>query len=143
MWRGLHLRTVSFSGEIYMTRWFLVSLALCGFAAISAPAFAGPCPTAGREEKLKLLEQASSCQDAARLFKLCAIGAAFDGELALSVNGVCEKRSLAKLPGKERHDYEAAIDACNERYVAKRGSIYRSAAAHCRVEVMARVARDR
>jgi hypothetical protein len=93
------------------------------------PALAGDCPAAGREERLGLIEKASSCLEAARLFEHCGIGASLDGELALRVSQVCEKTSLAKMPEQELEAYGAAIDACNARYARKRGSMYRSASA--------------
>jgi len=76
-----------------------------------------------------------------RLFNRCAIGASLDGRLALSVMKVCEKTSLYRMSAKEREAYNAAIDACNAPYVMKRGTIYRSVAAHCRVDVMAEYAK--
>ena len=109
-------------------------LAICSLAAM--PALAGDCPAGGRQEKLALIAKAPSCQEAARLFKLCAIGARLDGELAASANEVCEKTSFAKMTKKKREAYEAAISACNAPYAKKRGSINRSAAARCRVDVM-------
>ncbi len=114
---------------------------LCGFLVLTGAAHAGDCPAAGRETKFELIANAPSCQEAARLFKLCAVGASLDGELALRVSEVCEKSFLTGLPGKEREAYEAAIDACNAPYAGKRGTMYRSVAAHCRVDVMARFAK--
>jgi hypothetical protein len=112
-----------------------ISLAICCFSA--APALAGDCPAGEGDGKVALVAKASSCQEAVRLFKLCAIGASLDGRLAASVHEVCERTVIAKLPEKEREAYEAAIAACNAPYVRKRGTIYRSVAAHCRVDVMA------
>ena len=118
-----------------MFRSFVIGFALCCLSAVAA--LAGDCPVTGREEKLGLVANAPTCQEAARLFNLCTIGASFDAELALQVHDVCEKTSLAKLPEKERQAYKAAIRACNAPYVKKRGTIYRSVAAHCRVDAMA------
>jgi hypothetical protein len=78
-----------------------------------------------------------------RLFNRCTIGATLDARLALSVTAVCEKTSLSRMSAKERKAYNAAIDACNAPYVMKRGTMYRSVAAHCRVDVMAKYARHR
>lgn len=118
-----------------MFRSFVIGFALCCLSSLAA--LAGDCPVTGREEKLGLVANAPTCQEAARLFNLCTIGASFDAELALRVDEVCEKTSLAKLPENERQAYEAAIDACNAPYVKKRGTINRSVAAHCRVDAMA------
>jgi hypothetical protein len=111
--------------------------AICYFIQIIAAADAMDCPIAGRQTRRSLIASAQTCEEAARLFRLCATGASLDGKLALSVGKVCEKSFLAKLPPKERDAYQAAIDACNAPYIHKRGTLYRSAAAHCRVGVMA------
>jgi hypothetical protein len=68
------------------------------------------------------------------------MGASIDGRLALSVMKVCDKSSLARMPAKERAAYEAAIEGCNRPYALKPGTIYRSVAARCRVDVMAQYA---
>ncbi|MFZ1109819.1 MAG: hypothetical protein WAN43_15910 [Rhodomicrobium sp.] len=109
--------------------------------AIALPAAARDCPAAGREEKLAFVAAAPSCQEAARRFRRCAIGARLDGDLALRVNDVCEKAWLSHLRGPKRAAYEAAIGACNAPYAARQGSMSRSAAAHCRVDVMAEYAK--
>jgi len=115
---------------------YLLGILLAVYASAAMPALAGDCPAGGREEKLALIAKAPYCEEAARLFKLCAIGARLDGELAASANEVCEKTSFAKMTKKKREAYEAAISACNAPYAKKRGSINRSAAARCRVDVM-------
>jgi len=113
---------------------------ICALAA--TPAFARDCPAAGGDERRAVIAKAPSCQEAARLFKLCAIGATLDGELAAAVEEVCEK-PLATLPEEKREAYEAAIEACNAPYARKRGSLYRSLAAWCRVDAMASYAEGR
>jgi hypothetical protein len=120
---------------------FLNFFAIFAFIQVTSVAEAKDCPVAGPEAKLSLIENARTCKEAARRFRLCAIGASLDGRLALSVNKVCERRSLARLPDKERDAYRAAIDACNAANAHKRGTIYRSVAAHCRVDAMEAFAR--
>ncbi|MGO9543808.1 MAG: hypothetical protein ACLPPF_03325 [Rhodomicrobium sp.] len=136
-----HAMTATISIGDFMRLLHIVSFVQCGFAGMTVLAQAGECPAAGREAKFELIASAPSCQEAARLFKLCAVGASFDGELALRVDRVCEKSFLSGLPGKEREAYEAAIDSCNAPYAKKRGSIYRSVAARCRVDVMLQFAK--
>jgi hypothetical protein len=119
-----------------------VIAALC-FLAIATAANANECPVQGPQEKLKLVLQAPSCREAARLFKLCAIGSAFDGELALPVSENCERRVLAALKPNRRKAYEATVDACNSQYARMRGSMFRSHAAFCRVGAMEKFGRPR
>jgi hypothetical protein len=119
---------------------FLIPFTFC-VTQMTSIAEAKDCPAAGGKAKLSLIESAETCQEAVRLFRLCAIGASLDGRLALQAGKVCEKRFLAQLQGKERDAYRAAIDACNAPYASKRGTIYRSVAAHCRVDAMAAFAK--
>ena len=110
-------------------------------AGLAGRAFAGDCPAAGGDGRRAFVARAPSCEKAARRFKGCAIGARLDGVLALGVEGVCDKAYLSRLRGRERAAYRAAIEACNAPYAKKQGSIYRSSAAHCRVDIMAKYAR--
>jgi hypothetical protein len=127
-------------GTDHMRQLLVISFAIFTCTQIGSSAGAQRCPVSNGNEKVALVARATSCQDAVRLFKRCAIGATLDGRLALSVTRVCEKTSLARMPAKERAAYEAAIDGCNAPYALKRGTIYRSVAAHCRVDVMAQYA---
>lgn len=120
-----------------------LAVAVWCFTALTVPASAGGCPVAGRDEKLALLAKVRSCNEAAALFKRCAIGASLDAMLTVPVEEVCERSRLVNLSPEERKAYEAAIHDCNAPYVRKRGTIYRSIAAHCRVEVMAKYATGR
>ncbi len=115
--------------------------ALCGLAMAATPSPAGNCPVSGGGERQNFVREAPSCEEAVRRFKLCSIGASLDGPLALRVSEVCEKAYLSKLPEKEREAYRAAIDACNAPYAARQGTMYRSIAAFCRVDMMAQYAK--
>ena len=53
----------------------------------AVPACASDCPVAGRDEKLALLAKAQNCNEAANLFKRCAIEAMF----ANKVESIFEK----------------------------------------------------
>src|SRR5215469_6133894 len=114
-----------------MKQLLVISIAIFSCAQFESSAAAERCPVTGGDARRAIIARAPSCQDAVRLFKRCAIGANLDGWLALSVMKVCEKSSLARMPAKERAAYEAAIDGCNRPYALKRGTIYRSVAAHC------------
>jgi hypothetical protein len=124
-------------GTNLMRQLLAISLAIFSCIQIESSAGAERCPVSDGNKRVALVARATTCRDAVRLFKRCAIGASLDGRLALSVMKVCEKSSLARMPAKERAAYETAIDGCNRPYVLKPGTIYRSVAAHCRVDVMA------
>jgi hypothetical protein len=115
---------------------------LC-FIAMASAANASDCPVQGPQDKLKIVREAPSCREAARLFKLCAIGSAFDGELALPVSNNCERRVLAGLSPVRRKAYETTVNACNRQYAQMRGSMFRSRAAFCRVGAMEKFGRAR
>jgi hypothetical protein len=129
-------------GTDHMRQLFLIAIAICSCAQIESSAGARRCPVADGNERVALVARARSCQKAVWLFNRCTIGATLDGRLALSVMTVCEKTSLHQMSAKEREAYDAAIYACNAPYVMKRGTIYRSVAAHCRVDVIAEYARQ-
>lgn len=115
---------------------------LC-FLAMTSTANASDCPAQIPQDKFKIISEAPSCREAARLFKLCAIGSSFDGSLALPVSENCERRSLAGLTPARRKTYEAAVDACNRQYARKQGAMFRSHAAFCRVSAMEKFSKSR
>jgi hypothetical protein len=94
-----------------LSRLLMIVFAICVFTQVTSITDAKEGPAAGREPRLLLIDTAPTCQEAARLFRLCAIGATLDGELALSVEKVCKRSFLAQLLGKVREAYQAAIDA--------------------------------
>jgi hypothetical protein len=124
-----------------MRQLLVIAFAICSCAQIESSAGARRCPLSDGNERVLLVARAPACKKPVGLFNRCTIGASLDGRLALSVMKVCEKTSLYRMSAKEREAYNAAIDACNRPYVLKRGTIYRSVAAHCRVDVIAEYAR--
>jgi hypothetical protein len=118
-------------------------IAASGFAAMTVPAGAGDCPGQGPEGREQAISAAPSCQEAAALFKRCAIGGLLDGSLALQVEEVCEKHGEAALPAAKREAFEAEIQGCNKQYAKKKGAMYRSLTAFCHVEAMERYAQGR
>ncbi len=117
-------------------RYFWAALSVtCCLAA--APAMGGDCPASGPEERIAAVAKAGTCQEAVDLCRRCSIGGMLDVSLASSVNDVCEKTALSKLTKEEREAYKAATDACYASHSKKRGTLHRSAPAHCWVDVMA------
>jgi hypothetical protein len=110
---------------------------------LGAPARAGDCPEHGPEGRRRAIASAPSCQEAIRVFKLCAIGGALDGELAASVAENCEGNALASLPASLRANYDADIQTCNAQYPRMKGSIHRSHTAYCHVDAIERYAGGR
>lgn len=116
---------------------------MCRATVMASAANAGQCPAQDPRDKLKIVAEAPSCREAARLFKLCALGSAFDGALSAPVSEACERDALVNLSPPRRKAYEAALKACNDRYARKPGPLFLSHAAFCRVGAMEKYGRRR
>lgn len=111
------------------------AVAICLLALVPFRASGADCPVQGTEQKLKTIASAAGCKEAVDLFKLCAIGSSSDARLAVPVLAICEKHFLSKLTAERRKAYAAAIEKCNAQYAKRQGTMYRSMAASCRVNM--------
>lgn len=115
---------------------------LCLLALATTASVAG-CPVRSAKATLQIVEQAPRCEDAARLFRRCAIGTIFDGRLEALVKMNCEGRFLHRLKPWRRKAYETELDACDAYSAAGRGAPLLSRTAFCRVSVMEKYAKGR
>ncbi|HXW15375.1 MAG TPA: lysozyme inhibitor LprI family protein [Terriglobia bacterium] len=88
----------------------------------------------------KALEQAKTCNAAATKMHNCAWGSSLDGYLATIVVSKCEKTFLEKLSPAGKKRYHDEMQLCGYEYARQEGTMYRSAAALCAVDVAARFA---
>jgi hypothetical protein len=124
---------------------FAVSLAL----ALSGPAVATPkavpkeCPRAfsDRDEIVKDLSEAPTCQASLATFTACAGGASGDVEYGDAVTKRCESDFVAKLNPAQKRTYEAEHKRCERKYMKQEGTMYRSFEAFCHSQVAAKYAR--
>jgi hypothetical protein len=109
----------------------IASLVIAASALVAAAAVAAECPTLDGEERLKLLDQAPTCDKSMALFELCAYGASGDVGLGEAVIKKCEGDFLATLGASQRRQYDREQQRCAHKYQKESGSLYRSFEAFC------------
>ena len=94
------------------------------------------CPIAlGELDAIVAAMQGKSCVDAKDLAERCALGASGDVVTAGAATTICQK-DFAKKPAD--HKLFATLSArCNTKFAHEDGTMYRSAAAFCVLEVAA------
>jgi hypothetical protein len=111
---------------------------LLGTLLLSAVAAqAADCPFAGPDVD-DGLTAAPTCKAAARLLSDCALGASGDVARGGIVREKCERDFLPGLGPKEARAYRAGLARCARKYAKQEGSMYRSMAAFCAVELAER-----
>ena len=105
------------------------------------PAFAAECPAASSDAVLSALRNARSCRGAAQTYRACTRVTTQDVPFAEAVVGKCESGFVARLTPKQRASYQRQIRQCERKYARETGTMYRSFAASCRVNVALRFAR--
>lgn len=106
---------------------------------VSAPALAqDSCPVPGgdAEKIVAAINGASSCWSAVSLTRSCSFGTGVDIGLTSAAITLCEK-DFAKITRSERAMYTHLTRRCEKKYARERGSMYRAAAAFCRMDVAA------
>lgn len=108
---------------------------------VCAPAVAQdscPVPEAGGdpEKILAAINEASDCTSAADLARSCASGTSVDVGLTSAAIQRCEK-DFARITRAERAMYTQLSHRCEKKYAKERGTMYRSAASFCRLDVAA------
>ena len=107
-------------------------VALALMVAAAAPGLAAECPPAEAEA---VIRRAASCAAAVSAYESCIVGSSFDVPLAAIAIDICESAFKSKLAAPQRKSYERRMDQCERKYERQSGSMYRSYAATCRVEV--------
>jgi uncharacterized protein len=90
----------------------------------------------------KDLSQAKSCSVAAAKMRECAWGSSADTQLAPIVIKKCESTFFSRLSRAAQKRYADEMQLCAYEYAGQEGTMYRSAAALCQVDVAARFAAD-
>lgn len=105
-------------------------------AAPATPDPSGGCPIAlGELDAIVAAMQGKSCMDAKDLAERCALGASGDVVTAGAASAICQK-DFAKKPADQKL-FAALRARCNTKFVHEDGTMYRSAAAFCVLEVAA------
>jgi hypothetical protein len=100
-------------------------------AVLTVPAAAAEeCPAAF-DERVALLEHASSCEKSLALFQGCSYAASGDVGLSQIVVKKCEADFLTKLSKSQRQGYDRQQKRCARKYQDQSGTLYRSFEAFC------------
>jgi hypothetical protein len=115
----------------------VVLLMMMGFPS----ALAAECPAASAEDVLSALRNARSCRGAAQTYRACTRTTTQDVEFAEIAVSKCESGFLGRLKPKQRTSYRRQMSQCERKYARETGTMCRSFAASCRVNVALRFAR--
>lgn len=124
----------------------LLAVAACTTAATDEPSkgpaggkaddgAASSCPVeGGADEILAAIEGAGSCFSAAGIAEACAFGSNIDRSFVDAATTVCSS-GFGEMSSADQERYAALLDRCVVTYQDFDGSLYRSLAAHCQLEV--------
>jgi hypothetical protein len=108
----------------------LVSLAAI-WLIVPSSTHSEKCPSHDLDNIQESLAEASSCNQAMAIFKLCEYSASGDVALGESVIKKCEGEFITALNKAERRTYDNKIKACWRKYTKESGTMYRSFEAFC------------
>ena len=94
------------------------------------------CPVDGfdADKILEAIEGGANCYTAAGIAESCAFGSSLDVQFVASATDVCSA-GFSAMPAGIRQTYDALMSRCWEKYENQEGTLYRSAAAYCTLEV--------
>ena len=121
-------------------------LAVSALLVFTTACPAKDCPVETRvegtlEAKEEAIRKAPSCQEAFAIMEACAYGAGGDTGLGEAVRERCEPGFLPKLSKAQRKNYDSEVKRCDAKARGGReGTMYISAAAFCRAQVVVRTA---
>jgi len=87
------------------------------------------------EEVGKAIRAAETCDQAAEVAKVCAMGSSGDTQIAMAAERKCGLDFWRKLTRNDRAIYNSIQAKCNRKYEKSEGTMYISAAAFCRLRV--------
>jgi len=111
---------------------------LISFSALQT--FAVDCPVNFGEENYLdkvgvAIKATKSCQEAAEIAEVCALGASGDLEIAPVAERKCGLDFWKKLSAQEKNVYGKLQFKCNEKFSKMQGTMYLSAGAFCKLNV--------
>jgi hypothetical protein len=104
-------------------------------------AYAQDCPAASLEERLQLIETASSCVQASHINDLCSEATGVDTIPSQVVIDKCEMEFVGKLSRSRLTAYRREIARCERKYANQRGTMYASFTMYCMAHVAVKFSR--
>jgi len=93
------------------------------------------CPVDLDADKISAaIEGAGSCYTAAGIAESCAFGSSLDVQFVSSASTICE-RGFGSMTAADKRAYETLLGECSAKYENESGTLYRSMAAFCTLEV--------
>jgi hypothetical protein len=95
------------------------------------------CPLAdGDAESISgAIEGAGSCYTATGIAEACAYGSSLDVQFVASATAICD-RGFGAMTAAHKAAYESLLGQCGAKYENESGTLYRSMAAFCTLEVV-------
>ncbi len=90
------------------------------------------------EDIIAVLDKASSCDRAMKVFEPCEYGASADVQFGAVVQKKGEADFLTRLRAPQKLTYQRELQACDRKHEHETGTMYLSFAAFCRADVAQR-----
>jgi len=100
-----------------------------------------PAKSSMMDDIVAVLEDASSCDRAIKVFQACEYGTSGDIRFGAVVEKKCEANFLGQLKEPQKLAYRRELRSCDRKYANEQGTMYRSFTAFCRAEVAQRYSR--
>ena len=130
---GALIRKRGAQGEFIMCR----TLAVATIAILTSFSGAyGQCPVddSNSDNIRRAIGSSESCHEAATIAESCAYGSSIDVVFAGDAVDVCE-RDFTHISMPQRETYQALVSQCRTKYEKEEGTMYRSAAAFCALQI--------
>lgn len=93
------------------------------------------CPVAGNADKiLAAIEGGGNCRTASGIAEACAYGSSLDVQFVAAATDVCST-GFDAMPTAMRATYDSLVSRCGDKFASESGTLYRSMAAFCTLEV--------
>jgi hypothetical protein len=93
-----------------------------------------PVPSYDADKIGEALDKAQTCYDAANIAERCAFGSSIDVGFVAQATEVCTQ-GFGKMSAEDTAAYKRLLDACAKKFEDSEGTLYRSMAAFCMLEV--------
>lgn len=117
------------------------TLGLMSFVTLtfSTAAYASTCKASNPSDLdaiIKTIESKKTCYAAADVARSCAFGSTADVHMVAAAATICGEVYEKTITQADRDIMNILFNKCNDKYADKSGTLYRSATAHCGLNVV-------
>ena len=117
------------------------TLGLISFVTLtfSAASYAGTCEASDPSDLdaiIKVIESKKTCYQAADVARSCAFGSTADVHMVAAATTVCAEAYEKTITQADMDIMKILFNKCNDKYADRSGTMYRSATAHCGLNVV-------